>query len=353
MASGAGPLGFQQSGTPCSLVEALCCNGLYLTAPHIRKLIKHLGGSPPKGSNVKQLASALFGIVFGEDQAKIDKSEGALKLLEKEQIEEEMDSDFEEILDMHKDEAINTQDLKDLEKVRKKRAKALKAKAKGNDSLPIPKRKAKAKAKGKAQAKGQKRKATLGEKLLRSLKRQKLGAAETAQDVEAPAEAPQQKEAASSSAAGGTALPEANVVPPSPEKVAPESPAKPAARSKHRGPNAEATFEADTWKAAPGCSIGLSKVKDVWAWQAKLPPKVRHPVPGSRLACQNTFYAKFDMATHGKVLSKQEVKSLNKLDLESLIGLRAQVKDGSKENLGSAEARCICAKWLEDWHASQ
>ena len=63
----------------------------------------------------------------------------------------------EEILDIHKEEAYNTSDLKDIEKVRKEKAKRHRAlsKAKQFSSKAIPKPKAKRKAKAKAKAKAQ------------------------------------------------------------------------------------------------------------------------------------------------------------------------------------------------------
>ena len=93
MVSECGPLGFYQAGDACPLPEALCLNGIYLTGPFIRKLIKHLGGTA-KGSSIKDLASQLFAIVFGGDQVKEGKANEALKTFlesQEDKLEKELD----------------------------------------------------------------------------------------------------------------------------------------------------------------------------------------------------------------------------------------------------------------------
>ena len=70
-------------------------NGMYLTSPHIRKLIKHLGGSV-KGSSLLALSSQLFGLCFGGDDAKTKQAQEAFEEQQNsldQKIEEDLDSD--------------------------------------------------------------------------------------------------------------------------------------------------------------------------------------------------------------------------------------------------------------------
>lgn len=304
----------------------------------MRKLIQHLGGAIV-GASVPTLASQLFSLCLGLDTGKTEKAQEAFKCAQKSQeqkLEEEMDSEFEEVLDCHKDDQYNTSDLKDLEKFRQKKARKARNSAKEDWSsapIPVPKRKAKAKAKSKM---------SFAEKLRFSLGKGKTSEAVAPPMPEAPAE------------------PEAPAGPEVPVVEGPEGPPEPAsssdvpaARLTHRGPNIERTPEALAWPAPPGCSIGYSRVSDTMAWQAKLPPKVKFNVPYSRVAEQNTFYAQFDPASFGKHISPEEIAELNNLDLGDIIYYRKMVSAGTKKNLSSAEARCMCARWLQSWHSTQ
>lgn len=334
MVSECGPLAFYQAGDACPLPEALCLNGIYLTGPFIRKLIKHLGGTA-KGSSIKDLASQLFAIVFGGDQVKEEKAGEALKAFlesQEDKLEKELDSDFEDILDCHKQDNYNTSDLKDLEKLRKKKAKLAKHAVKNHGlALPIPAPKAKRKAKAKAKSRAK----SFAEKLTDSLSKSALKKAEEQAEV-APEIVPAAADAleeplAESEPASGSQPP----------------------RVGHRGPGIEQTPEALQWPPPPGCSIGYSKAGGTTAWQAKLPAKTKFKVPYSRVSEQNTLYVQFDTATFGQELSQQEVADLNSLQLEDILYFRKMVSAGTKKSLSSAEARCMCSRWLQSWYDSQ
>ena len=285
------------------------------------------------GASVSTLASQLFSLCLGLDTSKADKAQEAFKCAQQSQeqkLEEELDSEFEEVLDCHKEDQYNTSDLKDLEKFRKKKARKARNLATKQDwsSAPIPaaKRKAKAKAKTKAKAK-----MSFGEKLRHMA------------SLSALANEKQQDE----------------VVPVAPETVAvadPEDastePASALPRVGHRGPGIEQTPEALQWPPPPGCSVGYSKVGDTTAWQAKLPAKTKFKVPYGRVSEQNTLYVQFDSATFGQELSKEVVDDLNRLHLDDILYFRKMVSAGTKKSLSSAEARCMCCRWLQSWYDS-
>ncbi len=333
MVSEIGPLAFYQAGDACPLPEALCLNGIYLTGPFIRKLIKHLGGTV-KGSSVKALASQLFAIVFHGDQVKEEKATEAMKTFlesQEDKLEKDLDSDLEDVLECHKQDNYNTSDLKDLENLRKKKAKLAKHAAKNHAlSLPIPAPKAKRKAKAKPKAKSFAEKLRHSLSTLRKTTEQDEVVPET---VAAPPEEPL--------AAMDLEVPEG-----------PASSSQPP-RAGQRGPGIEQTPEAIEWPPPPGCSIGYSKVNQTTAWQAKLPVKTKFNVPYSRVSEQNTLYVQFDTATFGKELSQQVVADLNSLQLEDILYFRKMVAAGTKKSLSSAEARCMCCRWLQSWYDSQ
>ena len=86
------------------------------------------------------------------------------------------------------------------------------------------------------------------------------------------------------------------------------------------------------------------------AWQAKLPPKVKHTVPHGRVLVQNTLYAQFDYDSFGKKLSKDEIKSINQVPLKDMVFYRQEITAGIRKAMTSAEARAMCSKWLWDYH---
>ncbi|CAK9076898.1 unnamed protein product, partial [Durusdinium trenchii] len=109
--SNSGPLAFKQSGQACSLLEALCLNGVYLTAGHIRKLLWSLGAQVPANLSAKQLVTFLFTVVLGSDQDKTQQATHAYQEQQEGQankLEQELDSEMEEILECHKDDNYNT-----------------------------------------------------------------------------------------------------------------------------------------------------------------------------------------------------------------------------------------------------
>ena len=107
---GVGPVGWQQTGDPIFLPEALCLRGLTLNKEQLLQLISHLGGSAPSGAGKRQLQELLIDMVLAGPDKQV-----ALEQLDKLQgkKDEEIDSQFSEVLSELDKEEGNAQDIKD------------------------------------------------------------------------------------------------------------------------------------------------------------------------------------------------------------------------------------------------
>ena len=373
-----GPLAFFQSGKACSLLESLCLNGVYLTAAQIKKLIKSLGGRPVGNMAMPHLTKLLFAIVLGPDDALTQKATEAFEHMQSQanKLENELDSDLEEVLECHKADAYNTSDLKDFEKIREKRRRQAKSKSK-ESLLPTPKPKGRPK----------KRPSTFASKLAKKRR---------SSHDEAEAPHPASGAASSSGLAPPAPVPEeplptgaassSGLVPPAPvpEEPLPTLPMEdepgpapatplpdtlpmqdasepgtvtapaPKERWRGRGPSADVSHEATIWPPPEGTSIGLTRVNTSMSWQAKLPKGNQHYVAYSHKPLgQNTFYAQFKPDTFNTPVPDSEVQRLNNMPLKDLMHLRKQVQSGAKAHLTSAEGRAMCARWLQSWKDEQ
>ena len=148
-----GPLAWMKSGEPRTLQAYACLQGFTtLTSPHLTALIKHLGGKVPGNASRKQRQELLIKMCLTEaEQAQ------ALATLEElgktQERDDELDSEFSEILsDLDKEEG-NQQDIRDL-KDRKRKLRAKRKIAARDGPVEAKKKKGKGKGKGKGKKKG-------------------------------------------------------------------------------------------------------------------------------------------------------------------------------------------------------
>ena len=155
-----GPVGWQQAGEPLPLHFSICLEGVNLTVKQIKDVIKQIGGGDVDGKK-KQLQLMLIEMTLPKDLQ--DVAAQKLAMAGQAAQQDEIDSQFSEIIsDLDRDDG-NCQDVKELKK-RKKRAAAKRRQGPKDATLEsrIPKRKAKSKAKSKAKAKVQCKKRKVG-----------------------------------------------------------------------------------------------------------------------------------------------------------------------------------------------
>ena len=145
-----GPVGWCEKGEPLTLEAAAMIAGYTITYQHMKELIKVIGGDGclPKGQVPKrQLQELMIDMCVPDEYKELARAH----LQDKKDADDEIDTDFSELLsELDKDDN-NTQDLKDLKEKRKHHR--MKRVLKTKDEMVKPKAKAKGKAKGKAKAK--------------------------------------------------------------------------------------------------------------------------------------------------------------------------------------------------------
>lgn len=169
-----GPVGWQKNGDAMSIELALCLAGLPITVKRMKSLIGLLGGEVPKGNaSRKEVEEVLLECVVPEHK-KVE----ARQSMNKPKQDEDIDSEFSEVLsELGQDEA-NRTDIKDLRSkqrnARLKRKGAVKDQEVGKaKKRKTGKGKGKGKGRGKGKGKGVKRKG-LGEQFIGiALKRMK------------------------------------------------------------------------------------------------------------------------------------------------------------------------------------
>ena len=144
LSPGKGLVGWVRSGDPVTLQEALCISGVQLTV----KQIGLLGGAVPASAKKRELQELLITMCVPE--GKQEEARQAVSSNQKDAANDEIDSQFSEVIsDLDRDDG-NAQDVKEF-KQKKKRKKVLRKLAfKAQEDLVDTKRKAKAKAKAKA-----------------------------------------------------------------------------------------------------------------------------------------------------------------------------------------------------------
>ncbi len=273
-----GPVGWKSCGTPIHLAHAACVAGLFLTHMQMCDLIKHLGGTLPKGTLSKKVVHThLISMVVPEDE-----KEKAMQYVG--DIgggpDDGFDTDFSEVVSELGQDDANIQDLKDL-KAKKKNRKLKKLLATHGKDEPVQgKPKAKAKAKGKAKGKPKakaKEKQSLGRSLLKrasllhakgqpdamdvameSAPPEVAGAAAPASSSSvAPSPAPALLPDAAPSEAEGV-LPSEALPPVAPADAASEADTGPKAPPRERAERRRSPEEIMKLLEPPGCRMGIS-----------------------------------------------------------------------------------------------
>ncbi|CAK9091349.1 Uncharacterized protein SCF082_LOCUS43038 [Durusdinium trenchii] len=122
-----GPVGWRRSGEPMSLPMALCLAGTPITVQQIKDLIVLLGGDPVRGVPSRQhCEDILFQMLFNPEDLQEAKTK-AEQYVSAKKPNEDIDSEFSEVLSELGHDENNQQDLKDL-KVKRRKAR-LKRKA--------------------------------------------------------------------------------------------------------------------------------------------------------------------------------------------------------------------------------
>ena len=144
-----GPVGWRRSGEPMSLPMALCLAGTPITVQQIKDLIVLLGGDPVRGVPSRQhCEDILFQMLFNPEDLQEAKTK-AEQYVSAKKPNEDIDSEFSEVLSELGHDENNQQDLKDL-KVKRRKAR-LKRKA----DVPVaPKGKGRGRGRGKGRGRG-------------------------------------------------------------------------------------------------------------------------------------------------------------------------------------------------------
>ena len=143
-------MGWVQVDEPLPLHFAICLEGVPLTVKQIKDVIRQLGGGEVEGQK-KKLQTMLIEMTLPKDlqEVAISNLAGAGKTSN----QDEIDSQFSEIIsDLDRDEG-NCQDVRDLKKRKRKAAASRRNKADKDVPLIPPKAKAKRKPKAKSKAK--------------------------------------------------------------------------------------------------------------------------------------------------------------------------------------------------------
>ena len=152
-----GPLGWKKDGEPRSLQAKVCLEGCtVLTNPQLTALIRHLGGQIASNSTRRARVEMLIKMCLPEsEQARALAMLGELEKQKAQDVDDdEIDSQFSELLsDLDKEEG-DQQDIKDW-KDKKKKLRA-KRKLAARDAPVQPKKKSKGKGRGKGNTKGRK-----------------------------------------------------------------------------------------------------------------------------------------------------------------------------------------------------
>lgn len=301
-----GPLGWVKSGQPSTLQAALCSCGLEsCTAQELTELVLHLGAQLESGKCSKMsLMEQLIDMCLPDGAAKQAAFERVRNLSKKKSAaaaaDDEIDSQFSEILSELDKEEGNQQDI--LEFKQKKRMLHAKRKVAARDK-PLEKKKGKGKGRGKG--KGKQKKATQAKSFFKRFAQKKKGKTDTPQaDVEMP-EAPHSAAPANSDvemqhapSAPGVEMPEAPQDAPAAFQMPWEGSEQPSAE-----PSASSSSRAGFKKvnrspgeilsqiSPPNCVIGLAATD--WRFTSTYKQGSEIPSP----YCQKTMSATF---CHGK-----------------------------------------------------
>ena len=141
-----GPVGWEQSGPAMSLQANLCLRGLPITVQQMKDLIVLLGGAKPKGNaSRKMLEEVLWQLSFlPEDVEQAKKSVTGASAMD----EEDIDSQFSEVLSELGEDEANKTELKELTAIKKK------ARIKRQMDVPLQDEPVQKKKKGKGKGKG-------------------------------------------------------------------------------------------------------------------------------------------------------------------------------------------------------
>ena len=145
-----GPVAWKKSAPAISLHAAACLAGLPLTVAQMKDLIVVLGGDKPSGNvSRKEVEDILWTMSFPELDLERAKAEAKATHASAAK-EDEIDSEFSEVLSELDDDEANKQDLKDMTSI-KKRAKMMRKMAAKQQNVPVA---APKKRKGKGNGKG-------------------------------------------------------------------------------------------------------------------------------------------------------------------------------------------------------
>lgn len=279
-----GPIGWKRDGDAISVELAMCLAGLPINVKHMRWLIAELGGKAPSATTSrKDVENALKEMVVPEYR----KAEVNANLKARaEPSDEEIDSEFSEVLSELGHEEGNLNDIKDLKAKRKKAR--MKRKGAPDTDQPVnpPKKKKKGKGKGKGQDKSKsegkaKRKKGLGEQFINhALKRLKAtqgegGAKPSAAEAvpeKATAQAFDQEDQQGGSASSSSKPPPPGAPTPAPDSSdptpAPEAGSATAKKTGETRASAPKQYKSPEEVLAqitpPGAYIGLSSLEHRW-----------------------------------------------------------------------------------------
>ena len=123
-----GCLVFRTCGKAMSLMEALCLQGVPLTAASMKRILQHLAGPGPKlGMSVKadSLRRILYKAVLGANSERLAEAEKAYEKASRGQAElleaDLQDPLMEQVLDAFQDEHYNAKEVQDMQKIKKQR----------------------------------------------------------------------------------------------------------------------------------------------------------------------------------------------------------------------------------------
>ena len=174
-----GPICWKKNGGATSLLRNICLAGLPLTVMQMKDLIAVMGGSKlPGNCSRKHAEDVLWSIAFSEDELANARASANTRCTAAAAQEEDMDSEFSEVLsELDQDEA-NKQDLREYTAVKKRARIKRRLGQTAEDTLlePQKKKKGSGKARGKGRGKGQSKNHSKGRgknKIKRKLKNKK------------------------------------------------------------------------------------------------------------------------------------------------------------------------------------